>query len=496
MSEKNKQEKKNNAQFIKLLAKGYIQEIWGINKWKNLFAKIDISSIVFFRILFGVIMLIHVFHGFGKIERYWIIPKYHFYYWPFDFLTPLPGNGMYILFILMGILSVFILIGLFYRISMILFCISFSYTFLLEQARYLNHYYLIILVSFVMIFIPANKSASIDSKIFKKIRSETCNVWSLWLLRFMIALPYFFGGIAKLNNDWLHGEPLRMWFTNNIDTFTFGSLFQYEIIILSFVYSGLILDLLIVPALLFKKTRTFGFIIIAIFHLINSQLFNIDIFPWFMLAATTLFFDPEWYRKLINFFSRKNSLWPMKVFLNEQLTASNKLNYKQKQIIFLLSVWITFQLIFPLRHFFIPGNLSWTEEGHKYAWHMKLRTKQEKATYLAIDKISGKKYEVKVYDYLKSWQRNKMEDRPNLIWQFSQIVKKDFKKRGIDIAFYANVKASLNGRKYQQFIDSTIDLTSVPYNAFRHNNWIIPLKTPLNDKLNRSQINDPGNTSE
>lgn len=127
---------------------------------------------------------------------------------------------------------------------------------------------------------------------------------------------------------------------------------------------------------------------------------------------------------------------------------------------------------------------------------MKLRSKKEIGYYTAIDKNSGKVYDIKVYNYLKSWQRDKMEDRPHLIWQFGQIVKKDFKERGIEIAFFANIKASLNGRKYQQFIDSTVDLTSVPNNIFSHSSWIIPLNTPLNDRLNKDQIRGLGITSE
>jgi len=187
------------------------------NKWKNLFGSVDISSIVFFRIIFGILMFIEVFRYYDKIERYWIFPKYHFHYLPFDFINPLPVNGIYLLFILMGLLSLFIIAGFLYRFSIILFFIFFTYTFLLEQTRYLNHFYLIILVSFVMIFIPANSSASIDRRIFRKIKSETCEAWSVWLLRFMIALPYFFGGIAKINSDWLKGEPMRMWLTKNMN---------------------------------------------------------------------------------------------------------------------------------------------------------------------------------------------------------------------------------------------------------------------------------------
>jgi len=211
MSNPRKTDLKNQEQISKHLIKCELSEFRGNNKWKNLFGSVDISSIVFFRIIFGILMFIEVFRYYDKIERYWIFPKYHFHYLPFDFINPLPGNGMYLLFILMGLLSLFIIAGFLYRFSIILFFIFFTYTFLLEQTRYLNHFYLIILVSFVMIFIPANSSASIDRRIFRKIKSETCEAWSVWLLRFMIALPYFFGGIPKIISDRLQGQRMRMW---------------------------------------------------------------------------------------------------------------------------------------------------------------------------------------------------------------------------------------------------------------------------------------------
>ena len=92
-------------------------------KYKNLFAQVDIASLVVFRITFGLIMLIEVFRYFNHnwIARYWIDTEYNFPYWPFEFLKPFGGNGMYYLFILLGVLSFFILMGFLYRMSTTLY---------------------------------------------------------------------------------------------------------------------------------------------------------------------------------------------------------------------------------------------------------------------------------------------------------------------------------------------------------------------------------------
>jgi vitamin K-dependent gamma-carboxylase len=76
-----------------------------------------------------------------------------------------------------------------------------TYLFLLEQARYLNHLYLVCPLSFLMIFLPANRGFSLDGLLRPSIKAVTVPVWSLWLLRVQIAVPMFFGGIAKLNSD-------------------------------------------------------------------------------------------------------------------------------------------------------------------------------------------------------------------------------------------------------------------------------------------------------
>ena len=494
MKGKQQPAKKHQEQPQLFLANSNISALFGKNNWKSLFAPVDASSIVFFRILFGLIMLyeVSIYLSEDLIARYWLEPTHHFTYFPFDFLSPLPGKGMYYLFYLMVVLSICIILGLFYRISMMLFWCCFSYTFLLEQTRYLNHFYLVILVCFVMIFVPANTTTSLDSRLFKNLRSETIPLWSLWLMRFMIAVPYFYGGIAKINSDWLQGEPLKIWLRKKDDLPEFViNLFQHDLPVLFMAYSGMCLDLFIVPALLFEKTRKWGFLAILLFHLMNSQLFSIGIFPPFMIAATSLFFNPDWFRKIINYLTGNS--W--KITNNNQLfSTATTLSYKQKITVALLVFWASIQIILPLRHFFVPGSVHWTEEGHRYSWHMKLRTKRGIGVYTAKNIKTGETEIVNVDNYLNKRQKKKMSGRPYLIWQFCQMVKKEYAKNGKEVAVFANVKATLNGRKYQQLIDSTIDIASANRPIFPVS-WIIPLHTPLSDKLIKNVSLDGDDTN-
>lgn len=452
-------------------------EIWTRNWKQNLFQPVDNSFLVLFRILFGAIMFWEVtrYFRYGWIYRYWIEPYFNFSYAPFHF-QPLPGDGMFVIWLVLGLLAICITIGLFYRISATLFFLLFTYTYLLEQARYLNHFYLVVLISFLMIFLPAHRNFSIDMRIWKRIRTPLAPLWILWLVRFIIAVPYFFGGVAKLNPDWLQGYPLAIWL--NPDFPILGQYFEEQWMVLFISFSGLLLDLLIVPFLIWKKSRWPAFIFITLFHLMNSQLFSIGIFPWFMIGATTMFFPPSWPRKALQMISDK-----VKSLGSEELTLySEPSSPRKKLVLWALGLFVAIQVFLPLRHWFIPGNVHWTEGGHRYSWHMKLRSKDGQTTFILENKENSERIFVDLDGYLKDWQIDDMNGMPYMIWEFAQFLKEEYALMGVDIAVYAEALATLNDREPQYIIDPNVDLTSVSRPWFGWADWYEPLESPLRKK--------------
>ena len=152
----------------------------------RLFAPVDIASLVYFRIAFGLVMLWEVwrFIDHDWVDRYFSDKSFYFKFWPFDFVQPWPGVAMDIHIYLMAPVAILIILGLFYRLSAVLFFLMISYVFLLEEARYLNHLYLVCLISFLMIFVPAHRHFSLDSLLHPKVSSRVVPAWSVWLLRF------------------------------------------------------------------------------------------------------------------------------------------------------------------------------------------------------------------------------------------------------------------------------------------------------------------------
>lgn len=435
----------------------------------SLFRPADISSIVFVRIAFGLLLFAkvgsHLFTGY--IDQVWLGPDYHFTYYGFHWVKVLPANYMYALVAGVSVSALFIALGFLYRISAVIFFAGFSYLFLLDQAVYLNHYYFVILVSFILIFIPANRYFSVDSLIWPKIKRAWISNWCLWLLIFQISVVYIFGGIAKLNMDWLQGWPLWIWLNES----NIGS-YNKEILVYALSYGGLLFDLLIVPLMLYRRTRLFGFILAIVFHMTNKLLFNIGIFPYFSIVMTTLYFSPDWPRRIVGSLLQQASPAQRSIKITD-------LNPRQKAVLIVLSVFVAFQLLMPIRHFFYPGNVSWTEEGHNFAWHMKLRDKSGSIKYQIRDPKTGNTWGLDPEIYLTQRQRRKLATRPYLAIQFAHYIENQFKEMGYEnVEVRAKARVSLNGRKKQFIIDPNTDLT-MHNDSLMPAPWILPLTKPL-----------------
>ena len=226
--------------------------------------------------------------------------------------------------------------------------------------------------------------------------------------------------------------------------------------------SGILFDLLIVPALLWRRTRLGAFLVSIIFHLFNSFVFQIGIFPYLALAFTVFFFEPKTIRSL---FFRNKIPW--------QQGAVEVPPYK-KWLLLLGSIYFIIQLCLPLRHYLIKDDVLWTEEGHRLSWRMMLRGRAGTIQFTVVNKADGSGEVVKLEDYLTLKQIRKVEAYPDFIWQFAQHLKKEYAKKGEDIAVYVKSEVSVNGKPRKPFIDPRTDLAKVPWDHFRHQEWILP----------------------
>jgi hypothetical protein len=445
---------------------------------------VDISGLVLFRVVFGALMLWEVWRYFtyGWIAAYYVRPDFTFPYVGFEWVRPWPGNGMTYHFLALGLLAGCIALGLWYRLATTLFFLGFTYVFLLEKAHYLNHFYLISLVSFLLIFVPAHRAWSFDAVSGPVRRAKTAPSWALWLLRGQMAVVYFFGGVAKLNGDWLRGEPIRAWLARRTDFPLLGRWFGEEWMVWTFAYGGLLFDLLIVPFLLWRRTRLLAFAVLLLFHLTNSLLFHIGVFPWFAIAASLLFFPPETPRlvaRRLRVLLAVAAPRPATDTPRAAAAPTGRLTATKVLTVAFVLAFLTLQSLLPLRHVLYPGNVSWTEEGHRFAWHMKLRAKSGDVRFFATDPATERTWEIEPRHYLTGRQVGKMATHPDMILQFAHFLRDELAREGVHgVEIRVIALASLNGRPRQLLIDPNVDLAAIDH-TIGPAAWIVPLVTDL-----------------
>ncbi|MFO7745329.1 MAG: HTTM domain-containing protein [Psychroflexus sp.] len=436
---------------------------------KLLFKQVDNSPLIVFRILFGLLIALEAWGAIatGWVKRTLVEPQFTFNFIGFDFLQPLPGSGMYFYFALMGLFGVFVMLGFRYRFSIIAYTLLWTCVYLMQKTSYNNHYYLLILLLIFMCIVPAHRYFSADTRKNPDLKSISMPNWVVLFLIGQIWIVYTYASLAKLYPDWLNGTFPELLMKGKAHYWLVGDLLQEPWVHMSIVYFGVLFDLLVVPLLLWKRTRVAMFWISVFFHLFNSIVFQIGIFPYMSLAFTVFFFPKEYiHRKFLKF----------KPFYKSSETKIPNLAPVLKTF---FVIWFTIQLLLPIRHHFINSNVFWTEEGHRMSWRMMLRSKSGYASFQVKNLNTGKTEYVKLDEYLTPKQKRNLL-KPDGIYQFTQKLKNEYAEKNIPIEIYTRVKVSLNGRKSEFLIDPKLDLTTIEWNYFFHNDWILPEPKSLN----------------
>ncbi len=435
--------------------------------FKKISQQIDNAPLILFRMFFG---LIFVCESFGAIFTGWVRinlvePQLTFSHIYMEWLQPLPGNGMYYYFIVMGLAAVGVMLGYRYRLSIILLTLLWAGVYYMQKTSYNNHYYLMLLICLYMCFMPAHRYASLDVKSGRVTQKLTMFAACSYLFIIQITILYFYATVAKFYPDWLDGtfsKNLYAGLTNSPEFFK--KIFAEPWFYMSITYLGILFDGLIVPLLFWKKTRNFAVIISLVFHLFNSFTLHIGVFPYFALSFAVFFYDPDDIRK--RFFKKK----PVAEL---DATAPEKIPVG---IMSFLTVFLVFQLLLPLRHWVIPGDVLWTDEGHRLSWRMMLRQRGGYTNYTVEDKATGERWRYQLEERLEQKQQSRLTS-PDMIWQMAQYIKKEYAELGQDVSVFADSWVSINQRPYSVFINPTVDLAAVNWNYFGHNEWIV--ESPL-----------------
>jgi Vitamin K-dependent gamma-carboxylase len=433
---------------------------------KYILAPTSIAPLVTFRIVFGLMTLISSirFVAMGWVKDHFIDAKVNFKYYGFEWVKVLSPNLMYIVYGLMIIASFCILIGAFYRIATITFFLTFVYTELIDITYYLNHYYFVSIVAFLMIFVPANRKFSFDVWRNPHLAANSVPAWCINIFKLQLAIVYVFAGVIKINYDWLiNALPLKIWLPANDSLPLIGWFMKYKFTPYLFSWAGMLYDSTIILWLILPKTRLLANITVIIFHIITGLLFQIGVFPMVMIGATLIFFSEKWHERFYPFYKEIPNL------------VINNINlFKSKALIFCLFIFFGFQLLFPWRFLLYPGNMFWTEQGYRFGWRVMLMEKAGTATFYVKDAVTGREGDVVNSDFLCSHQEKQMAMQPDLILQYAHFLKVHFEAKGMSKpAVRAEVYVTLNGKPSQLLFDQQLDISKIK-DSWANKKWIFP----------------------
>lgn len=444
-----------------------------------LFRKIDISTLVFFRIVFGLLALYEMFHFMDDSSQFRCLTggaKFNFTYYGFEWVKPLPPEAMYALCYFMIGLAVLIIVGYGYRLCAFIYGLGYTYIYLIEKAYYLNHGYLFAMLCFLMCVLPANRAFSIDARLNPSIRTQLIPYWPVFLLQFSMGIVYFYGGIAKLNPDWLRGIPLIYWLNGSAEEIpVIGHILELDWVGVLMSYGGLLLDLTAVFFLSNRRTRGIFLLFVIFFHAMNKLIFSIGIFPYLSTGLSLMYFSPDWPRRIAHRFFPNLVAAEATLDTTDSMPSLVSKTWNKGLIVGFIAVFCAYHILFPLRHFLIEGPTDWTEEGHRYSWHMMLRTKKGKGRFTVKIPSEDRVIKISTKDYLNKRQRKKLFTHPGMILQFAHFLRDKYQRRGYeDVEVYANVKSKFNGRGYANIVDRNVDLAKVKCcYQMKHDDWIL-----------------------
>ncbi|MCA9393026.1 MAG: HTTM domain-containing protein [Candidatus Omnitrophica bacterium] len=431
------------------------------------------AALGLFRLLYGVILLVHLWDQWPHIAVNFIEPEFHFSYPGLSWIHPLPGAGMYVVHGLMAVLAVGILLGIRFRTCLGAFLCLYLYTFLIDAAYYKNHYYLTFLTGMLLWFTPANYCF-----VFRAPeRTVPCFSWHVYLIRFQFCVVYFYAGLAKLNWDWWYGEPVRHLLRAGAAAGKGGvlsPLYGLDVFIYLMIYGGAMFDLLVPFFLINRATRKYAALVSIFFHSCNHLIFpNILIFPFLMMFSLVVFFNSDW--------PTRNRF--LKYYCKVSTPESTDPTARQRcWVPILLGLYAAVQIALPLRHHLYPGDIFWTSQGEHFAWRMILKRERANLKMYIVDPRTGEK--IKPEEGLINFRQFiVMKTRPRFILQFAHYLAR---RSGIPGAkVYAENWHSINGREYQLKISPETDLTQIRTSQ-SFLDWMAPF-----DKRLPAHIEDP-----
>jgi hypothetical protein len=425
------------------------------------FEEVDGASLRVFRFLFGLLIAVSAVRFIleGWVERCFGNPTFFFKYWGFGWVHPLEPELMTVAYVLVAVLGLMVAFGRLYRPSIVALTLVFTWLELIDVTNYLNHYYLVSVLGFLLCFLPAT--------------ARRVPRLSLWILRFQLGVVYTFAAFAKVSWDWLlHAQPLNIWLSSRIEVPVIGSLFGLWEVALVMGWAGFLHDLVAPWLLGWRRTRGAMYAVVVVFHAMTGVLFQIGIFPILMVVSTPIFFEPDWPSRVPGL--RRVAAIGVRADGSRSSARAARSGVARPVILVAALAFALFQAGFPLRSLAYGGNVNWHEQGMRWAWKVMCRAKAGAITYTVHLPSTGRRVIEVPARYLTDLQEREFSGQPDLILQLAHHIGAQYMARGHeDVEVYVDARVSLNGRAPVPLIDPAVDLMT-RRRSLRAADWILP----------------------
>lgn len=258
---------------------------------------------------------------------------------------------------------------------------------------------------------------------------------------------------------------------------------------------GCIFDLSVAFFLIYERTRPCATIFATAFHLMNSRLFTIGMFPWVCLAELPLFYSVGWPRttwtKIVGFLSKKKSDLPEKKGFQSNSSkhptphvhTDKKVTFQQKLVVILMLTYCGAQAFVPYSHFITEGYNNWTDGLYGYSWDMMVHAWDTILISIKVVDNNNQRYhflEPYIFTETERWTKH-----ADMAYQYAHCIRERLEqeflsnKKSIltspNISIYFDIWSSLNGRFQQRIFNPYVDILQANWSAWQRTDWVLPL---------------------
>ena len=437
--------------------------------------RVDSAPLVVWRVLFGLLMLLEAWGALatGWVRRNLVEPEYTFPFLDFEWLAALAGPYWYAHFAVMGLAALGVMLGWRYRLSALALAVCWSMCYFAQKTSYNNHYYLAVLLVWAMALVPhAAARASLDAR--RRGWAEATNPYWINLgAKLLLLLVFSFGAAAKVYPGWLNGDFVATGFAAKAHYPLIGPLLAWPPFQAFITYGAPVFDAAVVPLLWWRRTRWLAFGGLVGFNVFNSVVFQIGIFPYLVLAFTIFFFEPAQV-------ARWARLPPA-----GGASPVGEAGLASRSVAILFTAFFALQIVLPLRHHLLPGDVNWTDEAHRLSWRMMTRSKYGGLRLEAVHPVTGERERVPRQWGLTPKQARHTATKPDFLYQHVQRLKRYYtgERNWPGVELYAREsRIYLNGRGPARLFRDSVDLARVEWRPLRHHDWVTDAPADLYDR--------------